>query len=180
MIYFVRHGQTDFNLNKIIAGHYDIALNEKGKAQAQQTALDLQGIKFDCCFCSPLMRAKQTCAEILKYHPNLKPVYDNRLKARDYGKMQLQPTNAITFNRWQVGEFDEETSALEIEPIMDLYGRVSDFFDELKKTHPQQNILVIAHSCVGRVASAYFDGIPENQDFTALKIPNAKYVMFEN
>ena len=180
MIYFVRHSQTDCNLKKIIAGHYDSPLNEKGIAQAKQAALDLQNIKFDVCFCSPLQRAQQTCEEILVYHQNLQPIYDDRLKARNYGKMQLQPTNSITFNRWQVGEFDEATKALEIEPIMDLYSRVADFFDEVLKSYPHQNILVIAHSCVGRVVSAYFNGIPENQDFSSLKIPNAKYIMFEN
>lgn len=180
MIYFVRHGQTDCNLNKIIAGQFDAHLNEKGIEQAEQVALDLQGIKFDACFCSPLARAKETCAAILKHHQNLQPVYDDRLKARDYGKMQLQPTNAITFNRWQVGEFDEETKALEIEPIMEHYGRVADFFDDVKKEYPGKNILVVAHSCVGRVAAAYFNGIPENQDFSTLKIPNGKYIMFEN
>ena len=180
MIYFVRHGQTDCNLNKIIAGHYDIALNEKGMAQAKQTALDLQDVKFDLCFCSPLKRAQQTCAEILKYHQNLQLITDDRLKARDYGKMQQQPSSALNFNRWQLGEFDEESKELGIELIADFYARVSSFFDEINKKYPRKNILVVGHSCVGRVVSAYFDGIPENQDFSTLKIPNAKFVMFEN
>ena len=131
MIYFVRHGQTDCNLNKIIAGHYDIALNEKGMAQAKQTALDLQDVKFDLCFCSPLKRAQQTCAEILKYHQNLQPVADDRLKARDYGKMQQQPSSALNFNRWQLGEFDEESKALGIELIADFYA---PFEEQLKNS----------------------------------------------
>jgi len=180
MIYFVRHGQTDFNLNKVIAGQFDVLLNEKGIAQAKQTAIDLKEIKFDLCFCSPLMRAKQTCAEILVYHDNLQPVYDDRLKARYYGKLQQQPSNVLTFNRWQAGKFETETKALEIESIMDVYKRVASFFDELNKKYSHKNILVVAHSCIGRIVSAYFNGIPENQDFSALKIPNAKYIMFKN
>lgn len=80
MIYFVRHGQTEYNLNKIYAGQQDIPLNATGIDQAKQTALTLKDIKFDLCFCSPLQRAKQTCSEILKYHKDLNPIYDDRLK----------------------------------------------------------------------------------------------------
>ena len=126
------------------------------------------------------MRAKQTCAEILQYHKGLQPIYDERLKARSYGKMELQPTNSILFNRWQLDEFDAETKALGMETIMELYTRVAEFFDDIKQRYPQQNVLVVSHSCVGRVGLAYFDGIPENHDLNTLKIPNAKCVMFEN
>ena len=32
-ILLVRHGETDFNKNKLIQGHSDIVLNETGKEQ---------------------------------------------------------------------------------------------------------------------------------------------------
>ena len=179
MIYFVRHGQTDANMNKIIAGQQDVPLNEHGVEQAKETAVSLKDIKFDACFCSPLTRAKQTCAEILKYHKGLTPIYDDRLKARNYGQVEGQPESAINFNRWKVGADDQQTASLGIETIMDLYQRVADCFDEIRDQYSDKNVLVIAHSCIGRIAAAYFNGMPTDYDFSTLKIPNAKVVMFD-
>ncbi len=177
MIYFVRHGQTDYNLNKIFAGQQDIPLNNNGIEQAKQTALALKNIKFDVCFCSPLIRAKQTCYEILKYHDNLSPIFDDRLKERCYGKLENQPVNSIKFNRWKVGADDEQTKNLNIETIMQVYNRVSDFFDEVLKKYEDKNILVIAHSGIGRIGTAYFNGFPPEKDFSSIKIPNAGVVI---
>lgn len=179
MIYFVRHGRTDDNENKIVSGQKNVPLNEHGLAQALETAEYLKDIKFAACYCSPLMRARQTCAAVMQYHKHLKPIYDDRLKARYYGKVEGQPETAITFNRWQVGAFDRETAELELETIEDLYNRVADLLDEILKKYPKKNVLVIGHSCIGRVAAGYFNGIPENQDFSALKVSNAKVVMFD-
>ena len=60
-------------------------LKEKGFEQAKETAKNLKDIKFDICFCSPLLRTRQTLDEIIKYHQNLNVIYDDRLKERDYG-----------------------------------------------------------------------------------------------
>lgn len=179
MIYFVRHGQTDCNANKIIAGQQDVPLNQNGVEQAKQTADALKDIKFDVCYCSPLKRARQTCEQILKHHKGVKPIYDDRLKARNYGKVENQPESSITFNRWKVGDNDEQTKLLGMEDIQSFYNRVANFFDEVLDANPNKNVLVIAHSCIGRVAAAYFNGMPSDYDFSALKIPNAKVVMFD-
>lgn len=179
MIYFVRHGQTDANANKIIAGQQDVPLNQHGLEQAKETAEYLRDIEFAACYCSPLTRAKQTCAEILKGRSGLTPIYDDRLKARDYGKVEGQPESAINFNRWKVGADDKQTKELGLETIMDLYQRVADCFDEIRDQYQNQNVLVIAHSCIGRIAAAYFNGMPSDYDFSTLKIPNAKVVMFD-
>ena len=84
MIYFVRHGQTDDNANgNLLTGWSATPLNERGFAQARETAAALKDIKFDVCFCSPLLRTRQTLEEILKFHEGLSIIFDDRLKERD-------------------------------------------------------------------------------------------------
>ena len=112
MIYYVRHGQTDYNIKNIFAGHLDVPLNEEGFKQAHKTAEELKDIKFDVCYCSPLIRAKQTCDEILKFHKGLKPIYDDRLKERFYGDMENKPVKDLNFNHWKLIDFDEQTKEL--------------------------------------------------------------------
>ena len=180
MIYFVRHGQTSDNLNKIYTGQKDVPLNENGIAQAKETAELLKDVKFDVCFCSPLVRAKQTCGEILKYHKNLKVIYDDRLKERDYGKLVGQPVGSIKFNRWKVGDDVGMNQKYQIEEIMSVYNRVADFYDEVLPKYKGKNVLIVAHSGIGRIGSAYFNGMPENLDFSVIQIKNAEVLQFEN
>ena len=87
MVYFIRHGETDFNLKGIIQGQLDIPLNETGIKQAYETKDKLTNLKIDIIFCSPLIRAKQT-AEIINEKLNVPIVYDNRLKEFNAGDKQ--------------------------------------------------------------------------------------------
>ena len=60
MIYLVRQGETDWNLNKKFNGCTDIKLNQTGIAQAKQQAENLRNVDFKACFSSPQTRARQT------------------------------------------------------------------------------------------------------------------------
>ena len=79
MIYFVRHGETDYNLEGIVQGQLDIPLNKKGIHQANEIKNKLKDLDIDIIFSSPLLRAKQT-AEIINENLNVKIKYDERLK----------------------------------------------------------------------------------------------------
>ena len=57
-IYLMRHGETDYNKNKMIQGQCDIELNEYGRELARITAEGLKEVPFDVVYTSPLIRAK--------------------------------------------------------------------------------------------------------------------------
>ena len=59
----IRHGITDWNLEKRIQGRIDQPLNESGRRQMQQLNLPPE-YRDDHCYCSPLKRALET-AELL-------------------------------------------------------------------------------------------------------------------
>ena len=64
IVYFIRHGETDFNKRCLIQGMSDIPLNDKGVQQAGVAAnwFKAQNITFDKVFSSPLVRARKTAA----------------------------------------------------------------------------------------------------------------------
>ena len=64
MLYIIRHGKTDWNVRHKMQGRTDIPLNEEGRQMAEAAREEYRDVHFDICFCSPLIRARET-AEIL-------------------------------------------------------------------------------------------------------------------
>lgn len=180
MIYFVRHGETDFNLQKIYAGRTNIPLNQRGVVQAKVTAAELKDIKFDVCFCSPLLRAVQTCDEILKFHPETSVITDARLMERNYGDLEKKSKLNLTYNLWLVGEDEKGKEVYNIETIAEISKRVSDFYNEILPKYKNKNILIVAHSGIGRVSEAYFHGAPKNNDYSKIRFSNAEVAVFDD
>lgn len=68
---FVRHGQV-YNPKKIFYGRLPgFRLSDKGKEQADSAAKRLNNSPLAAVFSSPLVRARQTARQIIKYHPKL-------------------------------------------------------------------------------------------------------------
>ena len=138
MIYYVRHGETDFNLFNVSQGQLNTSLNKTGLKQAQETAEKLKDYKFDVAFSSPLNRATQTAEFILKYH-NLELICDDRLL--EVNKGDLQGTKNP---QWKYDEFFEDPHKFNGETDEDVYERVSSFLEDLKK-FKGKNILIVGH-----------------------------------
>ena len=64
-LYFVRHGETYWNVENKICGATDIALTERGHNQAVETGRLIieQGLLFDEILSSPLVRAFETARD---------------------------------------------------------------------------------------------------------------------
>lgn len=81
---FLRHGQTDWNLEGRFQGVSDIALNETGLMQARDAADGLRGVGVDQIVSSPLIRALKTAAIVAECLSL--PVYvEADLRERDFG-----------------------------------------------------------------------------------------------
>lgn len=82
---FVRHGQTDWNLDGRLQGVKDIPLNSTGISEAEDLAANLD-MDINSIISSPLKRAYKT-AEILNNKFDLHIQVDDRLKERDFGEL---------------------------------------------------------------------------------------------
>ena len=60
----VRHGETEWNKTGRFQGHYDVALNGRGVAQALETARAVAEWQHTAVYSSPLNRAMQVAQEI--------------------------------------------------------------------------------------------------------------------
>ena len=90
-VYLLRHGQTEYNVDKRYQGTRDIPLSEKGRA-----ALRRADIEPDTVYVSPLCRAVDT-ARVLFPAARLVPVHDLRemcfgiFEGRNYVEMERDP-----------------------------------------------------------------------------------------
>jgi broad specificity phosphatase PhoE len=83
----IRHGQTDYNLERRYAGSIDVPLNEKGIEDAKNAAIRLRDYDFDIAITSKLRRAIQT-ADLLTAGRNIQIIQNELCNERNYGKMQ--------------------------------------------------------------------------------------------
>ena len=88
-LYIVRHGQSQANLDKILAGQSDYDLTETGVEQAKSMQKILEKVHFDFAFSSDLIRAKRT-AEIITAEHNLTVAAHHLLRERHFGRFQDQ------------------------------------------------------------------------------------------
>ena len=78
MLYIMRHGRTDWNDLRKLQGRTDIPLNDAGREMADAARKEYADVRFDICFCSPLVRARET-AEILLRGRDVPIIADDRL-----------------------------------------------------------------------------------------------------
>ena len=173
MIYFVRHGQTDWNVLGKIQGHADIELNEMGIKQAEELREKFKNVKFDKVFCSPLKRARKT-AEII-YNGQIE--IDERLKERCNGTLEGKTKKEIQklpdFNSLDNNEYGIET-------LRNLNERIKSFITEVMTKYKNKNILVVTHAGVCIHVKAYFEGEPTERNFESYKLKNGEFLMYKN
>lgn len=167
-LYFVRHGQTDWNIQRLTQGWTDIPLDETGikQAEALRDKLAQSNLKFDAVYSSPLQRVHRT-AEIVTSE-NYEIMLDDRLKERNCGKFEGKPRDLI-FN-YEIDFLDPvvNSDAFGVEPINHMTERVRAFLEELKSKYADDaNILiftsngVMLRSHIVITGASHKGGLPE-------------------
>lgn len=102
--FFIRHGQTDWNRDKIAMGQADVPLNERGKTEACIAAEQLAECGIQWIFHSPLQRAAST-AQIIGELLRLPCHAIDALSQCNWGTMQGQPRGDESWRMaWRRGE----------------------------------------------------------------------------
>lgn len=139
----VRHGQTDYNLKKLVQGQIDNPLNETGILQAQQAAekLKISSYTFNKIAASTLSRALNTANEINKIlnidsHIYINPLFMERDFAYYDGK---DVTTALA-------EMKNNENTNDFESNKNLLLRANRGLSILKNKYINDNIILCTHS----------------------------------
>lgn len=183
-IYFVRHGETDWNVQGRMQGHTDIPLNAIGEVQAHELREKFQDVRFDAVFSSDLQRARRT-AEIILLDCNLVIQTTKALRERSYGEFEgrTKEETQVIINNLLSKLTDEEKKSAKLFPEQEndeeVASRVVTFLREIAIVNSGKNILFVSHGGVVRELLEYFGY--GGQNYTgSLKISNGAYIKFES
>ncbi len=147
-IYFIRHGQTEFNkLGIVQGGGVDSSLNEKGKEQAQAFFDFYKNIPFDLVLTSALKRTHETVQAFTA--KGIPWEQDARINEMNWGVHEgkksepwMHQAYKEMIENWKQGNFDARLE--DGESAQELATRVGDFLEELKSKKAKQ-VLVCSH-----------------------------------
>ena len=142
-IILARHGETDYNKNKMVQGHTDIPLNEEGIRQGIAAGKKIKGYKIDIAYSSVLGISLYSDRYMLdnsnsEDNKNLDLIKDKRFIEKSYGEYE-----GVSFAEYGAGLKAGETRGMELDS--DAADRVEAFFKEKHEEHPDKTILAVCH-----------------------------------
>lgn len=169
-IYFVRHGETVWNVENKICGMTDSPLTEKGREQARQTGelVKNSGLHIDQILYSPLSRAADT-AKAIAAATGIPAREEPRLREQCFGKYEGTPRDGAEFKVSKTHFADRYDGG---ESMMQLAQRLYNLLDELK-ADTGKTYLLVAHNGIARVVQSYFHDMT-NEEYAAFGIKNCE------
>ena len=147
----IRHGETAWNVDTRIQGQLDIALNAKGRWQAERLAAVLRSESIRAIYASDLARAWET-AQYLGHTKGLPVIKETGLRERDFGEFEgktfaeieeLLPEQSL---RWR--RRDPDFYPAGGESLVALRTRVLNATERLAAQHPGEQIALVSHGGV--------------------------------
>lgn len=176
-VYYVRHGQTDWNLaRKMQGGGTEKDLNETGLNQAEETRKELENVNYDIVIRSPMHRAEQT-AEIINQGRNVPIIVDERMRERKLGELEGHPiTDEMESRIWN---YELNAPINGGESLHEFEKRILDFLEDIKQKYKDKTVLIVAHGGVAKVIKAHLYGMPESKDLSEIGMKNCEIIEAE-
>lgn len=175
-LYLLRHGQTEFNVKKLVQGRCDSPLTDLGRQQAAKAAawLKARDVTPDKVVSSPLSRAMATArlvaGELLGPDAAVEPC--EGIIERCYGSFEGGPHDALPTDVWDPGEdlipFGGEGSQA-------LQERMVSTLANLMSADDVETVLAVSHGSASRqfIKAA----APEGFELPT-KLPNCAIMIF--
>ena len=174
--YFVRHGQTVWNVENKICGATDSPLTEHGRQQAAETGKNIveNGIKADEILYSPLMRAADTARHISEI-TGIPAREEPRLIEQNFGKYESTPRDGEEFRKAKQQFVTRYEGG---ESMLHLAQRIYNLLDDIKAESDKKTYILVAHNGISRVVQSYFYEMT-NEEYAAFGIKNCEIRRFD-
>lgn len=175
-LYLLRHGQTEFNVKKLVQGRCDSPLTDLGRQQAGMAAawLKAHNVVPDKVVSSPLGRAMDTAGlvatELLGQNVAVEPC--EGIIERCYGTFEEGPHDALPTDVWDPGE---DLVPYGGEGSQALQARMVNTLTNLISAEDTKTLLAVSHGS----ASRQFIKATAPADFKLpTKLPNCAIMIF--
>lgn len=143
ILHLVRHGEVH-NPHKILYGRLPrFGLSTNGRRQARETAQFLADRPLRAVFASPLLRARQTAAEIQARHPHLRLRIDQRLN-EVHTIFEGVPGDQIDRKRGDI----YTGVPVPFEQPADIFNRVHGFVRYVRRRFAGEQVAAVSHGDV--------------------------------
>lgn len=180
ILWLIRHGQTDWNIEGRYQGQADMPLNAAGLAQAQSLAEQLSNEHFDAIYSSDLQRAKQT-GSALADKLGIPMQYDRRLREINQGEWEGQLVSEIIKHygpEFKIRRLNPEIArAPGGESVSEVALRLTAAIDDISRAHPQGKVLVISHGLALATVITRSRGLPLNQVYNLVPENATPYII---
>jgi broad specificity phosphatase PhoE len=180
-IYLVRHGESEYNRDKIVSGHGNPPLTEKGRQEAREAKRELEnlGVRIDEVYSSPLDRAVET-AEIISGRTVPESHKDAGLMERNFGAMEGKHHDDLAEHRENLRTLPHEKAWIykhvpDMESDHELSVRAIEALLKIAKQNLGKTLLVTAHSGTVRTTTMSLKSLTNN-DFPVGSVRNAGWV----
>ena len=149
MIIFLRHGQAENNVKRILAGRTDgIPLTKTGIKQAERIAEYLKPLDISAIYSSPIERASHT-AEIVAKNNSLDYELDDRITEIDMGRFTRMNYDDMFAKYGNIFlkfyENDPVIAEHEVETFLEVQRRILDMVTDVVKKHKNENVILVTH-----------------------------------
>ena len=150
-LYILRHGETEWNLQRRIQGHLDSNLTALGSAQAEALSRAFASIKIHALYCSDLGRAVQSVHPLEKISGQ-KAILKTCLRESNLGIFQGKTSEEIKINNAEEYDLfkarDLDYVIPEGESLRQRHDRVVTCLEEIADFHRNETVAVMTHGGV--------------------------------
>ncbi|MEM0083814.1 MAG: histidine phosphatase family protein [Candidatus Methanomethylicia archaeon] len=181
-ILLIRHGETEWNVERVFRGRKDIPLSKIGRKQAELLGKYLRDIDINVVYSSPLKRALETAEYIVEYHDKpVEIIVDDDLIDINYGSWEGKSEDEV---KEIYGELYEEwinnphlVKFPNGESLEDVRSRLMRFIGKIVRGI-EGNIAIVSHRVVLKVMICMLLGL-DNSKFWNIRIDCGGITIFE-
>ncbi len=148
-VLFIRHGQTDFNLEHRLQGALPVPLNDCGRSQSRALACYLKSVAIDAIYTSPRSRALET-AEIIGAVLGQDVREDERLAEIAFGDFEghtfaeVESLFPKAYQKWETGYRPYRVPGGESR--LDVQRRMQAAWDDITGAANMATVAIVGHS----------------------------------